>query len=324
LTDTKDKYKPMSMPELCLELGVPQSQRGQPDLTAAVANRFVSKEEATARGMSKFWDGTIGSCRYGHQAPRFLSNPKRCTDCDRVKAGLEPIYGKSRVNRHYPEPRRKAVDPNAPPVTAALAAAPAAHAPPEMPKRDTDWLAALAETGDFDKACALTGTSRGLIEARASANEIFRRALNDLIDRRGIAWTRAPDASTFKWSPEIERQYVRAYIDCGMAQQARTDLGISASDFHARLASSQTFASLVEDAHPLAALTLKDRATQAAAVGKIDLLKYLEANAPKDDLSNMSHEQANAEIIKLLLRFEKQGVLVEPTTDAGNADLVGA
>jgi hypothetical protein len=296
----------MTPQALAEELGVLLSTRSQPNLQDTVPKRFVTLEEAKARGLSWCYDLSLGECRYGHQAARRTSNVQICSDCERAKDSKEPIYGKARANKHYPAPRRAAKDPSAPVVIAAPAAPPAQLEPT---KKEQEFLAALDETRDFDAAAQRTNFSRSQIETRASVNDVFRKALTDLCERRGIAWTRAPDAETFDWSPAAERQFARTYVDCGMIAQARNDLGISASEFHAHLANSPTFASLVEEAHPLAAITLRDRATQAAAVGKIDLLKYLETNAPKDDLSNLSHEQINAEITRLLQRFDKQGLL---------------
>ncbi len=282
---------------------MPLTQRMKPDLSAAVPKRFVTLEEAKARGLSWYFTGS-DVCRYGHNSARRTANPNICACCERVKAGEEqPIYGKSRTQRYYEKPRRPA---GAPVVIQAPAAAPVQVEPT---RKEQEFLAALDETRDFDAAAERTNFSRSQIEARASVNDVFRKALTDLCERRGIAWTRAPDAEIFNWSPEIERQFVRNYVDCGMLAQARSELGISASDFHARIAASPTFASLVEDAHPLAALTLKDRATQAAAVGKIDLLKYLEANAPKDDFANLSLEQMHAEITRLVRHFADQGLI---------------
>lgn len=336
---TATEYLPMTPQAIAEELGLQLSQRLQPDFSVAVPKRIVTREEAKARRLAWYWDSS--ACRLGHQAARRTSNPGICSDCERLKNSpqLEPVYPRSKTQKYYPEPRRPSKD------ASVVIQAPAA--PPtqvEPTRKEQDFLAALDSSRDFDKAAEQTGFSRSQIEARASVNDVFRKALTDLCERRGIAWTRAPDAETFAWSPTIERQFARSYVDCGMLAQARNDLGISASDFHAHIAASPTFASLVEDAHPLAALTLRDRATQAAAVGKIDLLKYLEAGAPKDgDVSNMSVEQMHVEIRQLIDRFDKQGLIhhqyvyrhaktgaqidlreYEAVDDSNNFDLVGA
>jgi hypothetical protein len=148
-------------------------------------------------------------------------------------------------------------------------------APPEPSAADKRFLASLDELRDFDAAAQAVGTKRGLIEARASSNSVFRAALTDLCDRRGIAWTRAPD-SEFKWTLEIERQFTRRFIDCGLLEQTRQEMGVSASDYQTRLSTSSKFAELIEEARPLARETLRERAMVGAATGNDRLAKILE------------------------------------------------
>src|SRR5580692_6776335 len=58
---------------------------GHPDLYNYVPTRFVSKDEAKARGWRLFWTGEI--CVTGHRAARYISNPSVCTDCQRIERG---------------------------------------------------------------------------------------------------------------------------------------------------------------------------------------------------------------------------------------------
>ena len=93
------------------ELGVYLTQRGQPDLYSDVPIRLVSKEEAQSQGWSWYWNG-VRVCRYGHAAARRTSNEMICSDCDRVKAGKEPIYPPplhGLPSTYYKEPRRKVI-----------------------------------------------------------------------------------------------------------------------------------------------------------------------------------------------------------------------
>ena len=122
--------------------------------------------------------------------------------------------------------------------------------------------------------------------------------------------TRAPDETGVKWTEEFEKRFAMRLVDCGLVEQTRTELGVSASSYHAHLERSPSFASLVAAAEPLARHTLLDRATKEAAAGNDRLMKILEANAPKDDdLKNMSHEQINAEILKILAKLDAKGLL---------------
>jgi hypothetical protein len=307
-----------------------------PDLINSLALRNLPKEMAAAEGWPTYY--MPEPCANGHTAARFVKN-SLCVDCWRVRQGRETIYPTAKNRTYY-----KQRDPAAA-ITAGGAqviVAPASPAPIEPSKVEQKFLAALDETRDFDAAAAAVSWTRGLVESRASSNPVFKAALEDLISRRGISWTRAPDAESFKWSPEIERQFSRRYVDCGLIEQTRTELGISASDYHAHLAASPSFAALVSAAEPLALLTLRDRATVAAEKGNDRLLKILEIEAP-EEISGWSVERCNTEITKLLLRFQAQGLLPkEPTAfiykktgetieaadlipaDEFNADLVSA
>jgi hypothetical protein len=328
-------YPPLTPTEAALELGVALTQRQHPNLRDAVPKRLVSAAESEARGWSWYFDGG-STCRYGHVAARRTANPRHCSDCERVKDGEEPVYGKSRTQKYYEKPRRPAKDPAAPVVIAAPAAPPAQVEPT---RKEQDFLAALDETRDFDVAAQRTNFSRSQIEARASVNEVFRKALTDLCERRGIAWTRTPDAASFQWSPEIERQLVKRFIDTGLLQTAREELGIAASDFFAHMESAPTFAAAIEAARPRAREVLRDRATQGAERGNVNLLKLLEEDAPTD-ISNMSHTELNAELQRLLNDLDARGffpkVYIDKKTGRAidrcdlipaekyNADLVGA
>lgn len=300
-TKPSTTYPPLDPNQLALELGVALTQRKQPNLRDQVPSRFVPLEEAKARDMSWCYDTSLGECRYAHIAARRTANVQICSDCERVKAGQEPIYGKSRANKHFPEPRRKS-NANAPVVIAP----PAPAAPPELPKREVEFMAALEETRDFDKAAATCNWSRGLIEARMSSNEPFRKAVLDLCERRGIAQKRAPDSS-FTWSQDIERNLLRRFVDTGLLETARSECGVTASDYFSHLESSPTFAAAIEAARPRAREVLRDLATRAASIGNVNLLKLLEEDAP-ESTANMSVEQMNAEITKLLQRFDKMGL----------------
>jgi hypothetical protein len=293
----------MTPAELAAELGVPLSQRNQPDLSAAVPKRFVSLEEATARGMSWYRDGATGACRYGHDnTARRVSNPDICSDCARSKKGLPPVYGKSRTRTYYDEPRRK--DPAAP--TIAAAAAPTA--PLEPSKKEQDFLAALASIGDVDKAAEQTGFSRGQIDARKAVSEVFSEALTKLTDQLGIA-TKAPPDSEFRWTKKLERALLRSFVDTGLLENARKECGVSASDYFAHLADSPEFAAAIEIARPQAREILRDKAAQAALVGKLDLMKHLEKDIEEDPISNMSVEEMNTRLAQLLKDFDKKGLI---------------
>jgi hypothetical protein len=271
-----------------------------PDLINSLALRNLPKETAEAEGWPTFY--MPEPCANGHTAARFVKN-SLCVDCWRVRQGRETLYPRAKHQTFYKQREPAAVTAGSAPVIVA----PAAPLPPE-PKKDEQLLfAKIAELRDIDKACAaVPGWTRGLVESRSSSNPIFRDALRDLTDRLGIA-TRAPDAEGFRWTPEIEKRFAMRLVDCGLLEQTRSEMGCSASAYHAHLEKSPTFAAMVAAAEPLARLTLHDRATKEAAAGNDRLLKILEVDEPTP-LSGMSVEQMNAEIEKLLQRFKAMGL----------------
>jgi hypothetical protein len=276
-----------------------------PDLINSLALRNLPKETAAAEGWPTYY--MPEPCANGHTAARFVKN-SLCVDCWRVRQGREVLYPTAK-NRTYYKQRDPAatVTANGAPVVIAP------PAPPEPKPAEQRFLAELAESRDIDKAAAaVPGWSRGLVESRCSSNPIFKTAFQDLTDRLGIA-TRAPEVEAFKWSPDLEKAFTRRYVDCGLIEQTRTELGITASDYHAHLEKSPAFAALIAAAESLARFTLRDRATQAAAAGNDRLLKILEIEAP-EAISGWSVERCNVEITKLLLRFQAQGLLPKDPT----------
>ena len=63
-------------------------REGKPDLYNHQPTRFVSKDEAKARGWKHFWTGEL--CVTGHRAARYVSNSSTCVDCVRVEKGQLP------------------------------------------------------------------------------------------------------------------------------------------------------------------------------------------------------------------------------------------
>jgi hypothetical protein len=269
-----------------------------PDLVNALALKNLPREIAETEGWPTYY--MPEPCQFGHVASRFTKN-SQCVDCWRVKQGRPVLYPTAKDRTYY-----KQRDP-APAGGAPVVVAPAA--PPEPTKREIEFLSALDSSRDFDAAAAQVGWPRGLVEARASSNEVFRKALNDLCERRSIAWTRAPDPNAFSWSPEIEHQLVRRYVDTGLLEAARQELKIPASEYHMRVAASPGFAAAIEQARPLARSTLKDRATQAAERGNERLLKLLEEDAETDAVSRMTPDQVTAELERCLQKMDHYGLV---------------
>jgi hypothetical protein len=273
-----------------------------PDLVNSLALKPLPKETAEAEGWPTFAD--FVPCANGHVAPKFCKN-SLCVSCWRVRQGRDPLHPRAKDKQYYKQRDPAAVTANGTPVVIA------APTPPEPTKGEQTLLAKLAELKDIDKACAaVPGWTRGIVESRSSSNPVFRDALRDMTDRLGIA-TRAPDAENSKFTPELEKNFAMRLVDCGLLEQTRTELGVSASAYHSHLERSPTFAALIAASEPLARLTLRDRATKEAASGNDRLLKILEVDEPTS-FANMDHTQINAELQRMLNDLVKRNAI--PTT----------
>jgi hypothetical protein len=318
-------YAPMTPTEAAQELGVSLSQRGQPRLREEVPKRFIHRAEAEARGWSLYWSGA--ACRVGHQAARSVANDG-CVDCLRMREGRDPIYPKSKAQEFRSATKTTNAEKAAAPVVVQQPAA------PELSAADLKFLAKLDELRDFDAAAKAAGTTRGLIEARASSYPLFRTALEDLCARRDIPWTRSPDAEDFKWTSEIERALCRRYVDCGLLEQARQELGISASHYHDHIAASPEFAAAVAAAEPTALQTLRERAMASAERGNDRLAKLLEdfqedmfTDPTGRRVSYINPEQCRADLTTLLADVRKMFDREDGLRDvirANNAKRAGA
>jgi hypothetical protein len=264
-------------------LGVPLTERGHPDMRNFVPTRFVPLAESQARGWSLYWTGA--ACRYGHMAARSTSNPKICSDCVRVKEGKPAIYPKSRVQ----EFRTLTKDSAGPAVT--QAAAPVAPpAPPEPSSADKRFLSSYAEHRDLTAAAQAVGSTAALIAGRRSHDTALDTAMAklecDLSIPKYTPPPRITNADAFPWTAELERQFCRRYVDCGLIEQVRAELSVSASDFYDHVQRSSEFAALVEQARPFAKETLKERALEDAKRGNDKLLRALEADSAADGFTD--------------------------------------
>ena len=269
----------------------------QPDLVNSLALKTLTREQAEAEGWTTYY--VPQPCAAGHVAARYVKNDQ-CVSCWLVRQGRAPLYPMAKNRTYRPVTVKATAD--------TATGAPAALAPPapEPSKIEQRFLAELAELRDIDKAAAAVGWTTGLVQSRLASNPVFKAAFQEMTITLGIA-TRAPDAAGSKWSRELERAFTRRWVDVGLLEQARADLGITASDYHDHLAASESFATLVSAAEPLARLTLRDLATKEAARGNDKLLRQMEAEAPTS-VANMSWQELDAELSKLLNDLDKKGV----------------
>jgi hypothetical protein len=274
-----------------------------PDLVNSLALRNLPKDTAAAEGWPTYY--MPEPCANGHTAARFVKN-SLCVDCWRVRQGRDTIYPTAKNRTYYKQRDPAAVAANGAPVTVA----PSASLPPEPKPVEQRFLAELDNLRDFDAAAAAVNWTRGLVESRASSNPVFAAALTDLCTRRDIPRTRAVDPTAFPWNSEKEKQFAARLVDCGLLEQVRQEMAVTASEYHDRLQRSPAFAALIDAATPIARVTLKDRALASAEKGNDRLLKIFEKDIEENSYANMSVEEMNSEIIRLLKGFDKKGILI--------------
>lgn len=177
--DAKTDNKSMTPAQIMAYLGVPVTQRNQPDLLNHRPNKLVSLEEAKTRGWSWFYSGAT-PCRYGHIAARRTSNPAICSDCDRVGDGQEPIYPQLDKPRFKKPPNK----PELVEAAVAVAKTPATSTPAAVPSgaptffewtpaRHQQVIDVYINTGLLEDARAAVGCTRAQLLQEMKDNRDF-------------------------------------------------------------------------------------------------------------------------------------------------------
>src|SRR5580658_4004918 len=148
---------------------------GKPDMYNHQPTRFVSKDEAIARGWTHFWTGEI--CVTGHRAARYVRNGSICVDCHRIEYGHLPVYGKG-VPELEAARRRNYTQKNT-----------SSAGPPVPNTAERRFLEKYAELKDFGLAAEECGRSEAEFLAILSWNTTFRDAVNRLEETLGVART---------------------------------------------------------------------------------------------------------------------------------------
>lgn len=266
----------MAFEEPCDPLTVAPAlnDKGSPDLYNHFPTRIVTLAEAKARGWTYFYETTV--CRYGHQAPRFVSNTRLCVDCRRTKDGKEPIGVKAGGSHFRPQPAqmrkppdeftpRKRVDPTEPQPDAA----------------EKRFLEVYAMHQDLDRAAAEVRLTRAQIEARLSYSKVFRDAVQELEERLGLTRTPVP-TGPYEWTDEKRHRLVTVFIDTGDLATARDAIRVTPSEYFLELERNGSFAAAIKEAEPKAFKALEERAIQLALAGNDKLLtKILTAKMPE-------------------------------------------
>lgn len=300
-TPDTSKYPPLTPAQIADELGVPMSRSGHPALAENVPKRFIPLEEAQARGWSMYWDGA--ACRYGHQAARYTSNRRRCSGCDRAKAGLRQVYPTSKAQTFKPDAHIARKQPDG--SVAAAPAAPAAAAA-ALTKKQIGFLTEFSSTGSLEAAAKSVGMSPVEIETERLTFAPFETACA----AKSVPHHVAPSPE-FVWTPAKHRLYVRTLIDSGLHQTARDAVGCTPSQYYEQLEGNTDFRETVARAEPLAARAVKDALLKSGLGGQhqslIRLLELQEAEAERAlRKPPLTSAQIEAEFEQLLASVERE------------------
>lgn len=280
----------------------PLNTDGKPDLLNYMPTRFVPFDESKAQEWPYFYEGAI--CRYGHQSTRFVSNPRLCVDCFRIKRGKIPIGTTKQAAEWKAPPRKQREEPTA---AAPIVVAPSAPEPDRLEKK---FLEHYAATKSFDQAAQLANTPAAHMHARLSWSPPFKEAVAELEQRLGIRRTLPPPVE-FEWTDEKRNIFLTVYVDTGERATARDAIGCTMSQFQKEIANNSEFATAVQNAEELADLSLEERAIQMALMGNDKvLLKVLGSKMRKYgdnvrvDLNvsekNLSVDQLRNEVLRML------------------------
>jgi len=257
-----------------LALIAPLTEDCKPDLYNHLPTRFVPMAEAKARGWLWFYVGDV--CSHGHKAPRYVSNPRHCVDCRRIKAGHPPIGGKG-VAEYTSRPKpyaQRTTQPSASPVVVS-------PRPLEPDAQEKKFLVAYAQTRDFEAAARQIGFEGAVFQARLSYSQVFREAVNKLEEDVGLSRTVKLDEN-FEWTEDKRMILARVFIDTGDLGVARDAIQCSNYQYQKELQENGEFAALIADATPLAERILDEVAVRRAKNGDSRLLdRVLTAKLPE-------------------------------------------
>lgn len=252
---------------------------GKPDMFNYIPTRFVPMGEAKARGWTHFFDG--GLCRYGHKAPHFVSNPRLCVDCKRLKQGMAAIGARDMTTPAEYVPTKRAYTQRVAQPDQGGVPAVSAPRPIEPDQREKRFLTAYAEVQSIDAAAASSGLSKAEVMSRMCYSAVFKAAVNALEDKLGIKQT-PPAPPEFVWDDEKRERLLRTYVNTGSIQEARDAILVTPYDYYQELESNTDFANAVAAAEPLAHNVLEEVGIKLAINGSDKLLAMvLKAKKPE-------------------------------------------
>lgn len=318
--DTTDTV--ISYPELTLDdvkLIAPINRAGGPDLYNHMPTRMVPVEEAKSRGWGYCFSAT--PCRYGHVAPRYTSNPRKCVDCTRLKAGKGTIGERTGIdNKNF----KKGTG-------GASGVIVNVTRPVQIDAWERRFLESYAYHKDFKAACEAIGIEESKIIARLSFSVSFKTSFDTLEDQIGIK--RVNSSEGFIWTKEKHDKIIEVYINTGDLATARDSIGVTPFEYFQEIARNPVFAERLKEADPLAHLALEERAIQLALAGNDKLLtKVLSVKKPeyreniKVDMNvteKLDDRQLNARLFRLLNKLRPE-VIEGSVTDVTETRAIAA
>jgi hypothetical protein len=285
---------------------------GRPDLYHHRPTRFVTFDEAKARGWKHFWTGEL--CVTGHRAARYVANGSVCVDCQRIEAGKLPVYGKG-VPELEEARKRTYTQKHTQKITG----------PAQPSYAEKTFLQKYAELKDFALAAEACGRSETEFLAILSWNEVFRDAVNRLEESLGVARTQQM-TDEFDWTPEKRSSFLIAYANTADMKQALRSVGATNVQFHKELSENADFQRGFDNANNIARAVFDHAASSTAIKGDARMLGRIAANMfpekygenLKMDLNvkgTMTVEQQNAELSALLSGLGRQGILIARTPE---------
>lgn len=243
---------------------------GKPDLYNFMPTRNIPLQEAQFRGWTLFFMGE--SCRWGHVAPRYVSNPRSCVDCLRIKAGKAAIGSKG--NKEYVGKQTPYKQPERSNSTAVVSAAPRPIEPDPLEKK---FLTEYAKLRDFGLAAKECGRHEAEFLGRLSYNHIFRAAINQLESDNGLTRTLSLN-EIYDWSEDKRSTLLRVYIDTGDISIAKASIQVSNYHFLRELEDNPPFQDAYLQAEKLANRVIGEIGVSQAIKGDTRLLQRFLSN----------------------------------------------
>ncbi len=297
-------------------------RNGIPDLYNYLPTRFVTVEEAKARGWKHFYIGQ--ACPHGHKSPRFVSNPNQCVDCKRVHEGRNPIGVKT---DGYVPRLFKGHGAGSTPVPRKVVSQ--ISTDPEPDPTEKRFLRAYAEKRDFNEAAKELGRTPGEFQARLSYSKPFREAVEFLEEQYGLAHT-AVLTEDFPWTDDKRKVLLRVFVNTGNLGEAIQVIGCTNWDYEQELKDNPEFASAIEAAQDPAKRALEREAVARGLRGNDRLMQaVLEANLPaysrrmdvNFNVRQLTDEQLNERLFQLLERADGIRLIDAPSAIEGECSV---